>query len=159
MRKPWLLTLFVLFLVMITSSCQKKSDDTTDAQPKATSPDDVLNPAIDAFSKYAEDMKKLDAILGADIKEGEEDLGAMLAQLAQLEAANTLSEALRQSGMENFSLLMAGETTIDAQECVHIQQGTNREDQFVTENHYAVCPGKIIYHLDIIGDTWERFSH
>jgi len=170
MRKPWLLPFLVFFLIIIAPSCQKKSEDTSDAQPKVAKDQDALAPAIDAFAKYAEDMKKIDEEMKkreeemmkqlAEAQEGEEDLGALLAELAQLEASKTLSEALERSGMEKFSLLIAGETTIDGhkQACWHIQQGTNHPEQFVTENHYAVCPGETIYRLDIINDKWESFS-
>ena len=61
------------------------------------------------------------------------------------------------SGM---SILFTGETiTIDGEECYLVFLGTNLEEAFVREIHYAVntSTGQV-YHYDVLNDTWEYMS-
>ena len=57
-------------------------------------------------------------------------------------------------GME---VLITGETTIiEGQECYEVSLGTNSEDSFVREMHYAVnILTWQVYRFDILNDKWE----
>lgn len=56
-----------------------------------------------------------------------------------------------------MTILFTGETiTLDGADCYLVDLGTNREEQFVREIHYAVnIVTRQVYQYDVIMDTWE----
>ena len=59
---------------------------------------------------------------------------------------------------QGMKVLYTGETVeIDGDTCNLFAVGTDHEDQFVTEFHYAVC-GEYVYSYDVISDTWNMLA-
>lgn len=56
----------------------------------------------------------------------------------------------------DMSILITGETTIlDGEECYDVSLGTDHEDQFVQEAHYAVnIFTRQVYYYDVLNDEW-----
>lgn len=59
---------------------------------------------------------------------------------------------------QGMKVLYTGETVeIDGNTCNLFAVGTDHEDQFVSEFHYAVC-GDYVYSYDVISDTWNMLG-
>lgn len=61
---------------------------------------------------------------------------------------------------DGMSILLTGETTIiDGEECYDVVLGTDHEETFVREIHYAVnIFTRQVYKYDILNDTWETMG-
>ena len=67
-------------------------------------------------------------------------------------------DEVREAMKRGMRVLYTGETVeIDGNTCKIFAMGTDHEEAFVTEFHYAVC-GDLVYSYDVISDTWNMLA-